>query len=70
MKVKARISSNESGPCPFCGPGVFLDGGKAFLKAASHLEEVHGLSCLHVGQETVSDDQGLLYQTTVAFFGL
>jgi hypothetical protein len=70
MKVKARISSNESGPCPFCGNTVFLNADEDFLKAANHLQEVHALTCLHVGQETVSDDQGRLYQTTVAFFGL
>jgi hypothetical protein len=68
MNLRARISSNETSPCPFCTEG--LDGIDDFVKSAGHLQQAHGLSCLHVGQETTTDNEGRPYHTTVAIFGL
>jgi hypothetical protein len=66
MKIKVRLSSNELLTCPIC-KDFSIDGIENFLESARHLQDVHGLSCLHVGQESV--DAEVPFQTTVAIFG-
>jgi hypothetical protein len=68
MKIAARVTSNEDYGCPFCGE-ISLDGIDHFVRSARHLQESHGLVCLHVGQETAIDHEGRQYQRTVAIFG-
>lgn len=66
VELIVRISTNESRSCPLCN-NVSLDG-EWFERSAEHLFK-HGLQCLHVGQETGTDDQGRPFQMTVAVFG-
>jgi hypothetical protein len=67
MVIKARLSSIELGPCPLCKEFT-IDGIDNFLESARHLQDVHGLICLHVGQESI-DAEKQPFQTTVALFG-
>ena len=67
MKIAARLSSYTSSSCPFCDET--LDGLHNFVKAAKHLQEVHKLDCMHVGQETSEDVESATRQDTVAIFG-
>jgi len=39
-----------------------------FQESCNHLLQ-HGMTCLHVGQETSRDSNGELWQHTVAVFG-
>ena len=66
--IIVRISSNESRHCPICRQ-VSLSGTDDFEAAYNHLLG-HGLTCLHVGPETIQDKNGGPWHTTVALFGL
>jgi hypothetical protein len=39
------------------------------VKAAKHLQDIHKLDCMHVGQETSEDVEYATRQDTVAIFG-
>jgi hypothetical protein len=68
MKIGARVYSNHTVKCPFCDAS--LEGaGEEFLNSARHLQDIHSLNSLHVGTETIQDQDGRLRQTTVATFG-
>jgi hypothetical protein len=66
MKIAATFSSYTHFSCPFC-----LDklDGHSLLEAASHLQDKHDLTCMHVGQQTDENPDGGLWQHTVAVFG-
>lgn len=68
MKIAARVASNEDDGCPFCDE-ISLTGIDHFMRSARHLQEIHSLICLHVGQETAFDNEGRVHQITVAVFG-
>lgn len=70
------VSSNMMGPCPLCSQAAttMLDGTETpkFDDACNHLINVHGLKCLHVGQQTKNNaaaGDGSLCYFTVAVFG-
>jgi hypothetical protein len=67
MKIAATISSYTNSSCPFCDEG--LPGLTNFVHAAKHLQEQHGLSCMHVGQQTGENHNGEVWHHTVAVFG-
>ena len=67
-KIAYKLASNEMGRCPFCRD-VSLDGAQAFVRAARHLQEAHGLECMHVGSETTFAHNGNPWLLTVAVFG-
>jgi hypothetical protein len=64
-KVMVQLSSNISRACPLCQ--TFSIDGDQMESSMNHML-AHGLKCLHVGQETIADDQGKPWHTTVAVF--
>jgi len=64
MSEIIRVSSNEGSRCPLCS--TFLDGSGDFTKAVNHLITVHQCEVRHIGTETVGDDKGQPWHTTVA----
>jgi hypothetical protein len=67
-QIIVRVSSNEMRQCPLCR-NADLDGIKGFEAACNHLLQGHKLKRLHVGQETINDQDGKPWHTTVAVFG-
>ena len=63
----AQVSSNISGPCEECGAN--LDGSRNWVGAVNHYLGGHGYELLHVGQESSRDDQGEIWQFTIAVVG-
>jgi hypothetical protein len=62
-----HISSSVSSNCSVCGqifPGMDPD----FAEMVNHYIG-HGLTLLHIGQETTRDDQGAPWHSTVALLG-
>jgi hypothetical protein len=68
MKIAAIVNSSVSMGCPFCR-GSRLNGLDDFEGAARHLQDEHGLVCMHVGTETTNDSDGKPWHNTVAVFG-
>jgi hypothetical protein len=66
-KMMVKISSNESRRCPECNEMLHAGETEEFQNTCNHLL-AHGLKCLHVGQETITGDDGP-WQTTIAVFG-
>ncbi|WP_148046529.1 hypothetical protein [Pseudomonas vranovensis] len=63
----AKVSSNISGPCVECQ--LNLDGIDNWMGSVNHYLAAHNFELLHVGQETSRDDDGGLWQSTVAILG-
>jgi len=69
MKIALALSSNRSSTCPFCEEHLRLDISEDLTAAARHLQEEHALKCIHVGTETIHDQDGRPWHTTIAVFG-
>ena len=67
MKIEVIVNSSVGQGCALCSE--WLDGSENFMKAVRHLQDVHGLTCLHVGQETTNSSDGSPWHSTVAVFG-
>src|SRR6267154_1298585 len=66
QNLVVRVCSIEDSICPLC-PRI-LDGYSGFAEACNHLY-LHGLRCMHIGQETILQESGEVWQATVAIFG-
>lgn len=67
-QILVHISTNVGRACPLCTEGPNLLGDDYFEKMSNHLL-AHGLTCIHVGQETINSSDGKPWQTTVGVFG-
>jgi hypothetical protein len=65
-KIMVKVSSDVGEKCPLCD--FFMKGSEQWQEACNHLL-AHGLKCIHVGQESMHDNDGKLYHNTVAVFG-
>lgn len=61
------MSSNFGTGCKHCE--AFIDGSNRFDDSVNHYLENHGYQLLHVGQQTIRDDDGHPCHTTVAIVG-
>lgn len=65
--IVVKVSSNEYGTCTFCSE--VINGENNFVGGVNHYIKVHGCKLLHVGTETLADDKGGPWHTTVAVLG-
>jgi hypothetical protein len=70
MQISYVLRSNVSKVCPFCSGAVMLNGLEDFAGAAKHLQTIHDITPMHVGQESMFEDNECIWtQVLVAVFG-
>jgi hypothetical protein len=63
-----QLFSDACGPCPLCGQSD-LSRGEPDLASMTNQMIEHGWQVLHVGQESMTNDQGELLQRTTVVMG-